>query len=156
VPVADVTTGEFPAPAGRRLIAGFIDATIIAAMNAAVLYFTLKVCALPLTLEGLGALPAAPLAGFLLLLNAGYFVTFTAAVGQTIGKMATGLKIVPASAGGIEANGPNFSFAILRTAAYAASILPIGLGFLPALFAKDRRALHDRLADTRVISTARS
>jgi uncharacterized RDD family membrane protein YckC len=87
------------------------------------------------------------------MLNAGYFVTFTAAVGQTIGKMATGLKIVPASAVDGDTNGPNFGFAILRTAAYAASILPIGLGFLPALFARDRRALHDRLADTRVIST---
>jgi uncharacterized RDD family membrane protein YckC len=33
------------------------------------------------------------------------------------------------------------------------SILAAGAGFLPALFSADHRALHDRLADTRVVRT---
>jgi uncharacterized RDD family membrane protein YckC len=31
------------------------------------------------------------------------------------------------------------------------SALPAGLGFFPAFFGQDRRGLHDRLADTRVV-----
>jgi uncharacterized RDD family membrane protein YckC len=29
--------------------------------------------------------------------------------------------------------------------------VPAGLGFVPALFDEERRAIHDRLADTRVV-----
>jgi hypothetical protein len=39
----------------------------------------------------------------------------------------------------------------LRAAAYAVSAAPAGLGFLPAVIGRERRALHDRLADTRVV-----
>ncbi|MBI2222995.1 MAG: RDD family protein [Acidobacteria bacterium] len=101
---------------------------------------------------GMQALPIVPLVTFLLLLDAGYTITFTAAVGQTIGKMATGIKVVDNDSD----SQPPFGFAVLRTAAYAASLLPAGLGFLPALLGKDRRALHDRLAETRVIYGVRS
>jgi uncharacterized RDD family membrane protein YckC len=31
------------------------------------------------------------------------------------------------------------------------SLLPAGLGLLPAFFGHDRRALHDRLTGTRVV-----
>ena len=156
----DVDTGEravvppvvMPAPPGRRLLAAVLDILIVAGINLGVLYFTLKLCMLPLSLEGIVALPVVPLAGFLLLLDGGYAVTFTAVVGQTIGKMATGLKVVDND----EDTQPKFGFALLRTAAYGASLLPAGLGFLPALVAKDRRALHDRLAETRVIYGVRS
>jgi len=140
-----------PAPPLRRIVAGAIDALIVNGINMGVLYFTLKLCDLPLSVAGMLEIPAVPLVGFLLLLDGGYFVTFTAAVGQTIGKMATGLRVVHVSEEGEDDDQPNFGFAILRTAAYGASILPIGLGFLPALIGKDRRALHDRLAETRVI-----
>jgi uncharacterized RDD family membrane protein YckC len=141
-----------PAPPGRRLLAGLIDVALIGGINAGVLYFTLKLCALPLTAEGLLTLPAVPMIGFLLLLDGGYAVAFTAAIGQTIGKMAMRLRVVHVREDQGD-NGPsNFSFAVLRTAAYLASLLPVGLGFLPALFGRDRRALHDRLADTRVVA----
>ncbi|HSL23270.1 MAG TPA: RDD family protein [Vicinamibacterales bacterium] len=147
--------GLHPAPPGRRLLAGLIDVAIVGGINAAVLYFTLKLCELPLTAAGLVALPVVPLIGFFLMLDGGYFVTFTAAVGQTIGKMATGLRVVQVVGEDEEREAqPNFGFAVLRTAAYAASLLPAGLGFLPALFGRDRRALHDRLAETRVIVVA--
>ena len=41
--------------------------------------------------------------------------------------------------------------AVLRATAYLASLLPAGLGFAAILLDKDRRALHDRLAETRVV-----
>jgi uncharacterized RDD family membrane protein YckC len=44
-----------------------------------------------------------------------------------------------------------FATAVVRAVTYAVSLLPAGLGFLPILFSPDGRALHDRLADTRVI-----
>jgi uncharacterized RDD family membrane protein YckC len=163
-PVADAETDEdvtapvavTPAPPGRRLLAAALDIAIVGGINVGVLYFTLKLCGLPLSLDGVLALPVVPLVGFLLMLDGGYAVTFTAAVGQTIGKMAAGLKVVHVNGDDESNEHPNFGFAVLRTAAYAASLLPVGLGFLPALIGKDRRALHDRLAETRVIYGVRS
>ena len=40
---------------------------------------------------------------------------------------------------------------VLRATAYLASLLPAGLGFAAILFDSDGRALHDRLAETRVV-----
>jgi uncharacterized RDD family membrane protein YckC len=40
--------------------------------------------------------------------------------------------------------------ALLRFVGYAASFLLLGLGFLLIAFSPDRRALHDRIAGTRV------
>jgi uncharacterized RDD family membrane protein YckC len=145
-------TESIPAPPFRRLIAGIIDLMIVGGINAGVLYFTLKLCGLPLSLDGLLGIPAAPMLGFLLLLDGGYAVTFTAAIGQTIGKMAMRLRVVHLREDDTEEDRPDFGFAILRTTAYFASLLPAGLGFLPALVGKDRRALHDRLAETRVVT----
>jgi uncharacterized RDD family membrane protein YckC len=145
-------TENLPAPPFRRLLAGVIDLLIVGGINAGVLYFTLKLCGLPLSLDGLLGIPPAPMLGFLLLLDGGYAVTFTAAIGQTIGKMAMRLRVVHLREDDTEDDRPDFGFAILRTAAYFASLLPAGLGFLPALVGKDRRALHDRLAETRVVT----
>jgi uncharacterized RDD family membrane protein YckC len=141
-----------PAPPARRLLAAIIDVSILGVINAAVLYLTVKLCGLPVTPDGILALPLVPMAGFLLLLDGGYAVSFTAAVGQTIGKMATGLRVVRLREDAVDDGEPEFGFAILRTAAYIASLLPAGLGFVPALVGKDRRALHDRLAETRVVT----
>ena len=140
-----------PATAGlaARLGAAVIDVTIIMGINLAVLYFTLKVC--DLTFAEVLLLPAAPLLAFLLLLDGGYLSTFVAAGGQTIGKMATGIRVVPADPSGRTAERVTFGHAVVRAAAYVVSLVPFGLGFLPVFFGRQRRGLHDRLADTRVI-----
>jgi uncharacterized RDD family membrane protein YckC len=62
--------------------------------------------------------------------------------------MAAGIKVVPMNA---EQGRVPLGHSVLRAAAYAISALPVGLGFLPALVGADRRAFHDRLADTRVV-----
>jgi uncharacterized RDD family membrane protein YckC len=126
------------------MFAAFIDGILILAIDSGVLYFTLQLCGL--TFAEVLMIPPLPLLGFLALLNGGYFVALTVAGGQTIGKMATGIKVVSDPHGRVP-----FGRATLRTAGYLASLLPAGLGFLPGLFGHDRRALHDRLASTRVV-----
>jgi uncharacterized RDD family membrane protein YckC len=131
----------------RRAIGAVVDLAIMGLIDAGVIYLTLR--ATGLEPAAIGRLPKIPLAGFLLLLNGGYLVLFTAAGGQTIGKMATGIRVVPQDpALGLRVP---FATAVVRAVTYAVSLLPAGLGFLPILFSPDGRALHDRLADTRVI-----
>jgi uncharacterized RDD family membrane protein YckC len=128
---------------GRRLSAGLLDVSILAGLDLVVLYFTLRLC--DLGSGEIGLLPLVPVTAFFALLNGGYFVAFTAAGGQTIGKMATGTMV-------ISENGEDVVFgqAVVRALAYLASLLPAGLGFVPA-FLGQGRALHDRVANTRVV-----
>lgn len=141
-----------PAPGGARLAAAAIDAGFMGAIDGVVVYFTL----LALRLSGvsdpaLSALPAAPIVAFLLLLNGGYAVCFTVAGGQTIGKMLMGIRVVPYAPDAGWTGGVPLDRAILRTAGYLVSILPAGLGYLPAFLGAEHRAVHDRIADTRVV-----
>ena len=133
----------------RRVAAGLIDSTILGAILAAVVYLTLRLC--DLTPDQWRALPAIPLGAFLLLLAGGYFVLFTAAGGQTIGKMATRIRVVAVPADGEGPLRVSFGAAVFRTVVCLASVAPLGAGFLPVLFRADRRAFHDRVADTRVV-----
>jgi uncharacterized RDD family membrane protein YckC len=131
-----------------RLAGGAIDLLLVGGMDLTVLYLTLRVC--DLTFGEVAALPMAPLIAFLVVLNGGYLSTFVAATGQTIGKMAAGTRVVPADPAATTRERVTFGQSALRAAAYVVSALPLGLGFVPA-FTGDRRALHDRLADTRVV-----
>lgn len=132
-----------------RLIAGIIDTSIMVGVHGAVIYFTLRLCGL--TFDEIAALPPVPMLGFLLLLTGGYFVSFTAASGQTIGKMATGIRVVPGADTDQGHTGVPLGTAMVRAAACLVSVLPAGAGLLPALLSPEHRALHDRLADTRVV-----
>jgi len=76
-----------------------------------------------------------------------YVATFTAVGGQTIGKMAAGVRVVRAGGGAVGA-----ATAVRRTVASLLSIATLGLGFLPALLGRRRLALHDRIAGTRVVN----
>jgi uncharacterized RDD family membrane protein YckC len=131
------------APLGRRLGAGLIDLAIMAGIDATVVAFTLRLTGLAwgMALD----LPLLPLAGFLAILNGGYLVGFTAAAGQTVGKMATGVRVVGEATYRVP-----LGAAVVRAVAFAVSVLPAGLGLLPILFSADGRAVHDRLSATRV------
>jgi uncharacterized RDD family membrane protein YckC len=141
---------ELPSAAAghRRFLAAIVDLAVVGGIDLAVLYFTVKLAGL--AWSELGLLPWAPFVVFLLLLNEGYLIAFTAAVGQTIGKMALGVRVTSNDYPG-ELR-PSLQQALVRGAAMLVSVLPLGLGFLPALLADDRRALHDRVAGTRVVS----
>ena len=127
-----------------RLLAVAIDLLILAVVDAVVIYFTLRIVGL--NIQDLSSLPKGPLIAFLLVQNGGYLVAFTAG-GQTIGKMATGIRVVAAE----PASTLDVSHALVREAMWLLLAAPAGLGFLPALFTRDRRGLHDRLAGTRVV-----
>ena len=127
----------------RRLLAGILDAAILVGINMTVVYFTLRLASLPMV--SVGQLPLVPLVTFLLLFDFGYMAALTAAGGQTIGKMAMGLRVESGRGTPV-----TFSGSCRRTAAYLVSILPIGLGLLCILMRR-RRPLHDLLADTRVV-----
>jgi uncharacterized RDD family membrane protein YckC len=142
------------APVFSRGLAGLVDLLILGAIDAAILYFTLRVADLPLA--NVWSLPPVPFGVFLLLLNGGYLAIFTAAGGQTIGKMLAGIRVVadrPADdleSGHVELR-ISLGASVLRATAYLASLLPAGLGFAAIIFDPEGRALHDRLAETRVV-----
>lgn len=141
--VAHLATASVPA----RLFAALVDALLLGAIDLGVLHLTLKICRLDYT--EIDALPIAPFVSFLLILNGGYLSAFTAAGGQSIGKMAARIKVVPSDPDAWTDRVP-LGQAILRAVSYLVSALPAGLGFLPALIG-EKRALHDRLAHTRVV-----
>jgi uncharacterized RDD family membrane protein YckC len=127
-----------------RLFAVVVDVVILAAIDAAVIYFTMQIC--NVGLDDVAILPKGPMIAFLLVQNGGYLVTFTAG-GQTLGKMAAGVRVVPE-----DSDGPlDLGRAFLRTLMWGLLAVPAGLGFLTALFSRDRRGLHDRFAGTRVV-----
>jgi uncharacterized RDD family membrane protein YckC len=99
-----------------------------------------------LDLQSLDTLPAAPLAGFLLLLNGGYVVVLTLVGGQTFGKMVCKVRVVNRAGRPVTT-----SVALVRALGYLMSVLPLGLGVVWMFFDTERRALHDRLAGTCVL-----
>lgn len=130
--------------AGARAGAAAIDHLILSAVDLTVLYLTLRMSGL--SMPDWQALPVAPLAAFLLLVKIAYFCAFTAVGGQTIGKMAAHIRVVTDAGDAVEV-----SRAVQRTMAATVSTLALGLGFIPALIGAERRALHDRVAHTRVV-----
>jgi uncharacterized RDD family membrane protein YckC len=134
---------ERPARVGERAQAAAVDVARLAVLAALVLYFAgraarVELVALTPSWHWLLAYVA-----FLGLFYAGYF---TGTTGQTPGKMLTGLRVV--DTGG---RPPGYLRAVFRAAAGAAGTLLGGLGLLPMAFDPARRALHDRLLNTRVV-----
>ena len=136
--------GEILATPSRRIMAALVDMSLLSVLDTVVLYFTLRLCGL--TAAEIFQLPFLPLAAFFLLLNGGYFIAFTTLGGQSIGKMALGIKVITQEDGSVP-----IGRATVRTLAYLVSALPLGAGFLPGVMSADRLALHDRLAHTRVV-----
>jgi uncharacterized RDD family membrane protein YckC len=132
-----------------RLLASVIDLGLLGLVDLAVVYFTLQICGL--SASEFSLLPLGPLVAFLIVQNGGYLVAFTAG-GQTIGKMALGIRVVPAVAG----TTLDLGRALIRTAVWGLLVLPAGLGLLTALWSDERRGLHDRCAGTRVVRATAS
>jgi uncharacterized RDD family membrane protein YckC len=131
------------ATVGARFAAFVTDTLILAAIDAVVVYFTLQICGIGL--QELNILPRAPLLAFLLVQNGGYLVAFTAG-GQTLGKMAAGIKVVSAE----PRSSLDVGRAFVRELLWLVLAAPAGLGLLTVL-SRDRRGIHDRFAGTRVV-----
>ena len=67
--------------------------------------------------------------------------------GTTPGKLLLELRVVDARTGAH----PGVVQALIRYIGYLVSALPLGLGFLWAIFDRRHQALHDKLAGTRVV-----
>jgi len=130
--------------AARRLAAVALDHALLGAIDALVVYFTLRMVGL--SMADWRALPLAPLAAFLLLVKLSYFWAFTAVGGQTIGKMAARIRVVTMDNAPVDGSG-----ALTRALAGAVSAAVLGLGYLPALAGPGRLAFHDYVTRTRVI-----
>ena len=69
----------------------------------------------------------------------------------TPGKMVLGLRIVDATTGGT----PTIGRLTLRYVGYLVSALPLGLGYLWALWDRQRQGWHDKMAGTLVVRDLR-
>ena len=132
------------AAVSARFVAVVIDLLILTAIDAIVIYFTLQICGV--TVDEFDIVPKVPLVAFLLVQNGGYLIAFTMG-GQTLGKMAVDIRVVPADS----SDTLDVARACVRTAVWVLLAVPAGLGFLTALLSQDRRGLHDRFAGTRVV-----
>ena len=134
--------------AGKRVTAAAVDVLLLGTLNAAIVWFTLSVCGIAPSQALL--LPLIPIGLFMLLLDGGYLILFTAACGQTIGKMAAGIRVVGTTTGAVIKDRISMGQAVARAIATMASCLPLGVGFWFGLMG-DGRAFHDRIAHTRVV-----
>lgn len=75
-----------------------------------------------------------------------YFLALWVWRGQTVGKMAMAIKVVRR-----DGHRLGVGTALLRLVGYLFSTLLLFAGFLMIAFDRQRRALHDRLADTLVV-----
>jgi uncharacterized RDD family membrane protein YckC len=143
IPVARVMSEPVTSSLARRIAAGVTDHVILFGIDVLVLYSTLRMAGL--AMGDWALLPPLPMIGFLVLLKLSYFGAFTAACGQTIGKMAAHIRVVADDAPLDPAR------AVRRTMMSGVSLLALGAGFIPAILDPDHRALHDRMARTRVV-----
>jgi uncharacterized RDD family membrane protein YckC len=131
---------------GARVGAGVIDAMLLVGIDVAVLYLTLRVTGLDNSLGDIVILPPVPFIGFLALIGFGYMAAFTVAGGQTIGKMLFRLRVIGDDGRPVDAAG-----GVIRALGCMLVPVTLGLSYLPAVFTSDHRAVHDRLAGTRVV-----
>jgi uncharacterized RDD family membrane protein YckC len=131
-----------PVAAGPRLAAAAIDAALLGTIAAVVTMFTMQLAQLPMA--QVMDLPVVPMVTFFALIAMGYELLFTAAQGQTIGKMMMGLRVVPEDMPDAD------RVSVKQAAVRALSLLPLGAGLVAALVGSGQ-AVHDRMAHTRVV-----
>jgi uncharacterized RDD family membrane protein YckC len=80
------------------------------------------------------------------MISMGYETYFVGRFGATPGKMACGLKIVMP-----DGSKMTYARALARFFAKIVSYLTLFIGFIMAAFDEEKRGLHDRICDTRVV-----
>jgi uncharacterized RDD family membrane protein YckC len=134
------------AGAVTRLVAFIIDQATVAGEFAIVTAAIAWVLALVTAQE----VQWDPHAGFTALVFSGWWVFYYAypwaVSGKTLGMALLGIRVVRRD--GSPARPGN---AIKRALALPLSFLTLGIGFLPIIFGKERRALHDGIGGTAVV-----
>jgi uncharacterized RDD family membrane protein YckC len=142
----------------RRLAAGVVDVLVLTSVFTILATLVALVLRHPLPRVGQlgpdyvvdvavngGVLAEAGLA-MLGILSFLYFFLFVALRGQTFGKHLMRLKVIDAYG-----ERPSIGRALVRTIAYVPSLVLLGLGFLWIAFDREKRGLHDWIADTYVV-----
>ncbi len=132
---AAVTRDTVSAGFGERFVAILIDAIIvgIAGGVARAIFST-----------GLGLAVS-------IVIGVAYYTYFWSSTGQTLGKLAMNLKVVKADGSGLLDVGG----CIIRYVGYYISGIPLGLGYLWALWDPKHDAWHDKIAGTKVIKVVK-
>jgi len=143
-------TGKVPGPYGyggfwKRFLAKFLDGIIVAIPNQ-LIGLLIGYLAGQIGLGEVGAMLVALPVTFGIAI--GYEVFFIRKYDATPGKMALGLKL-------LRANGDKLTAGrvVGRYFANLLSALVLYIGYIMAGFDDEKRALHDRICDTRVIRT---
>jgi uncharacterized RDD family membrane protein YckC len=143
--------------AGEMVYAGFwirvgakiIDVIILYALGFAVSLLGFFITGIP---SSGSQIPMRFMAGNILIamiswvIQIAYPVYFLGKYGATLGKMACGLKVV-------RPNGEKISYARACGRAFAEGVssLTLGIGYIMVALDEEKRSLHDRICDTRVI-----
>jgi uncharacterized RDD family membrane protein YckC len=138
---------------GPRLLAGLVDVVLVTAVQALVLapgFFYWRSRELPSEVPYVAIALSLALVPLALGVGALYYVHSWGARGATLGHRLLGLE-VEAEDG---TSPPGLSRAFLRLLGYGLSACLFGVGFLPIAFGG--RALHDRIAGTRVVKRGRT
>lgn len=146
VPVLNTAVAE-RASFESRLGALFVDALLIAISGGVLaLFFWLFTTSLDFILTPKYTPSAYYLYRLLYVIGIpAYFAIATAMTGQTVGKQLTGIIV-------LEPDGHILSLqrSVIRALAAILSAIPFGLGFLWAIWDKDKETWHDKLSRTRV------
>jgi uncharacterized RDD family membrane protein YckC len=133
-----------PPPAGFwiRAVAFAIDGLVFLLVQGSFNWIAAAILGPPV--EGVDS-PHGSAGLFTVLFSAVYCTVLHAVAGQTFGKNLTGIRVVAVDGAPLTA-GPAF----LRYLAGFISVVPLGLGFWMAGLRRDKRALHDLIAGSRV------
>jgi uncharacterized RDD family membrane protein YckC len=125
---------------GKRFAAKFIDTLIVYAINFGVGFGAAL-------LGGNDTAVGFLILGLNFLIAFAYPIFFLGKWGQTLGKMAVGVKVVSPTGEPI-----GFGRAAGRVLAEIVTGFTFGIGYLMALWDEEKRSLHDRMASTRVVN----
>jgi uncharacterized RDD family membrane protein YckC len=133
---------ESPPPAGFwiRAVAAAVDFTLFALAHASFRAAARRWAPVD---DGWSVEPTVGV--FVLLFTLAYTTVLHSVAGQTVGKLLVGVRVV-----GVQGELPGLGASLLRYVGYYASAATAGLGFLMAGLRRDKRALHDLVAGTRV------
>lgn len=133
-----------------RFVAKFIDSVIVGTVNMLLGFLVMALAAATFEMEQ-GGFIAVIVAQFVVIfarigLDAAFKIWFVGKYSATPGKMACGLRIIMADGGSV-----SYGRATGRFFAEWLSAMTLGIGYIMAGFDPEKRSLHDRVCQTRVV-----
>ena len=140
-PLALSPAPSLRAPVALRIVAALVDVAVFCLV-------AFPFVATTYAIDGDFTRPSVALllSSTLVLLAAFYLVSMLAIAGRTVGMMFGKLHVVD-----FEGGAPTSRDILLRVAGYFVAAIPLGLGFVWALFNSERCGWHDLISGTRVV-----